>query len=137
MYDQWVIVQGYLFYLMGALLLSCVFLLVSRMKKKASLVSTKIVKENFSKEICTLWTILFTFSITYIIRAVWDQISVRQHRQDFRYTLCDITLHILYDWIPIMLMLMFHFKNFRELKISGELRLVAIGSNANGNEQPA
>ena len=121
---------------MGALLLFSVFLLVSRLKKKASLVSTKIVKENFSKEICTLWTILFTFSITYLIRGFFNQIFEWRHTMDLRFSIYDITINILFDFIPIMLMLMFHFKNFSELKISGELRLVAMGSDAHGYEQP-
>ena len=129
--DQWAAAIGYTCYLMGALLLSSVFFLVSRLKKKASVVSTKIVKENFSKEICTLWTILFTFSITYLIRGLFDQIFIWRVFS-FKFIIYDIPINILFDCIPIMLMLMFHFKNFRELKISGELRLVAMGSNANG-----
>ena len=120
---------------MGVLLLFSVFLLVSRLKKKAQLVSTKIVKENFSKEICTLWTILFTFSITYLIRGLFNQIFEWRQSLDFNFVLYDITINILFDFAPIMLMLMFHFKNFSELNISGELRLVAMGSNSHVNEQ--
>ena len=98
---------------MGALLLLSVFWLVSRIKKKIALVSTKIEKANFSQEICTLWTILFTFSITYILRGFYDQIDGLQNT-NYIFQIIAITIFLLFDFVPIMLMLVFHYKNFRE-----------------------
>ena len=98
---------------MGALLLFSVFLLVFILKKKIALVSTRIEKANFNKEICTLWTILFTFSITYIIRAFYNQINGFQF-ENFIYQIIDIAAGIFFDCVPIMIMLMFHYKNFGE-----------------------
>ena len=113
---------------MGALLLVSVFILINRLKKKKLLVSTKNEKENFSKEICTLWTILFTFTVTYFLRGLFNQIYEWQYKMGFLFSILEITFGILFDCVPIMLMLMFHFKNFRELNISGELRMAAGGN---------
>ena len=118
--------MGPSFYFMGALLLFCVFWLVSRLKKKIALVSTEVEKANFSQEMCTLWTILFTFSITYIIRGFYDQMNEFQN-PDYFYQIIDIALYVLFDYVPIMLILMFHFKNFSEKKVNGILRMAVIG----------
>ena len=57
--------------------------------------------------------ILFTFSITYIIRGLCNQFVTELLDSYLTYIL-DLGLTILFDCVPIMLMLVLHYKNFRE-----------------------
>ena len=65
--------------------------------------------------------ILFTFSITYVIRGFWDQFIFKL-LGSYSGNIFDLGLSILFDCVPIMLMLVLHFKNFRELKVSGDFQ---------------
>ena len=80
----------------------------------------------FNREIYSLWCILTIFTITYVVRGVWDYM-VDPSFPNFRETCEELWLGLFCDFLPIMLLLIFHMRNFREKKstaamhISGDL----------------
>lgn len=69
-------------------------------------------RDFFNREIRTLWIILVAFNITYLIRGLWDQLTSQYLRQ---YTLMvfNIILGLTFDFIPVTLLLYFHYRNFK------------------------
>ena len=65
----------------------------------------------FDREICMLWIILSVFSGTYMIRGVWDYIA-HPGRENFGLLLWTILDGVLYDFVPVMLIMYFHYRNF-------------------------
>ena len=105
------------FYFMGALLFVNVFWLVSRLKKKKSLSKVRVETASFNKEICTLWIILSVFSVTYILRGTWD-LTIKASYNNFEKQLWAVLTGILFDFLPIILILVLHYKNFGEKRMS-------------------
>ena len=55
--------------------------------------------------------ILIIFSSTYLLRGVWDLFEVPDG-STFKGILEGLSIGLLCDFAPIMLLLVFHFKNF-------------------------
>ena len=71
--------------------------------------------------------ILGTFSMSYLIRGFWDTVIWDKLGEKFIYALGDCVFGVLWDCVPIMLMLVLHYKNFRDKNLSvNELRKAAI-----------
>ena len=68
----------------------------------------------FNREIRTLWVILTIFTIAYAIRGLNDLTNGSDGK--FIGIIDDLIVGIVCDFIPIMLLLVFHFRNFRVRK---------------------
>ena len=102
----------YIYICLSTLLFICVFNLVSLLKKKRNQVNWQSAERAyFNKEICMLWITLSVFSATYMIRGLWDYISHPSH-ENFGLLLWSILNGVLYDFIPVMLIMYFHYRNF-------------------------
>ena len=111
----------------GVCLFVNVFWLINRLKKKQSL-SKNADSAAFNKEICILWVILSTFSITYFIRVIWSGFVVPHLSDEYYWILLEILLGLLYDLIPVTLVLFLHLRNFREKnEAQNELRKMTGG----------
>ena len=109
--SDWLIGLSMSFYFMGALLFVNVFWLVSRLKKKKNLSKVRAETTSFNKEICTLWIILSVFSVTYILRGTWD-LTIQASYNNFEKQLWAVLTGLLFDFLPIILILVLHYKNF-------------------------
>ena len=131
---EWVITWttgvAFLFYIMGILLFANVFWLVSLLKKKKDQVNLSIEWANFKKEKCNLWIILSTFSFTYLVRGFWDEVIWSRLAKGYWISVLSIFLNIIFDCIPIMLMLILHYKSFRKKRLTSN----AIGSTATSKQ---
>ena len=92
----------------GIILFVNVFWLVNRLKKKQEQVSTTIERASFNKEICVLWLILSIFSVSYLVRAIWDKFIFPEVTTKYSFTIWRVFLGVLFDCIPIMLILVLH-----------------------------
>ena len=119
------------FYFMGALLFVNVFWLVSRLKKKKSLTKVRVETASFNKEICTLWIILSVFSVTYILRGTWD-LTIKASYNNFEKQLWAVLTGLLFDFLPIILILVLHYKNFGEKRMPDNTKNISTyrGSRA-------
>lgn len=107
-------VIGFLFGAVAVLLFTSVMWLISRLKKKRDIVARgKDEESTISKEICKLWIILSVFSVTYLMRSMWD-IFANPEFASFKGMLVDLIIGILCDCIPVMILMIYHHRNFRE-----------------------
>ena len=116
MANDWLEGLSISFYFMGALLFVNVFWLVSRLKKKKDISATSTEIAGFNKEICVLWIILSVFSVTYILRGTWD-LLIEGNYNNFEKQLWAVITGLLFDFIPVTLILVLHYKNFSVKKI--------------------
>ena len=81
--NKWLNYTGISFFCLSALLFISVFWLISRLRAKRDQVASTVAnKAVFDKEICTLLTILCVFSLTYMVRGLWDikeQVDSNKH----------------------------------------------------------
>ena len=107
----------YAYFSLSILLFICVFWLVSLLKRKREQVDwQRAEKAHFNREICKLWIILSVFSSVYLIRGCWDAKFIPGF-DSFGQLLWDILQGILYDFIPVMLIMYFHYRNFSKNKV--------------------
>ena len=100
------------YFSLSLLLFICVFWLVSLLKRKREQVDwQRAEKSHFNKEICKLWIILSVFSSVYLVRGCYDA-KFKPGFDSFAQLLWDILQGILYDFIPVMLIMYFHYRNF-------------------------
>ena len=64
-----------------------------------------------------LWIILSVFSATYMIRGIWDSIT-HTSNANFGLLMWSVLNGVLYDFIPIMLIMYFHYRNFSKEKVT-------------------
>lgn len=107
------VISGLLYFLFVLLVISVVWL-ISRLKKKSNQVyKSDVNKSLFDKEIKILWVILSVFSFTYLIRAVWDTMTSELYKS-YALMVSAMSLTLLWDFAPVMLLLIFHYRNYRE-----------------------
>ena len=85
----------------------------------------------YNKEICQLWAILGVFQVTYLARSLWDILTDPKHGY-FSTMLVDIIVGILCDFIPLMILMAYHYRNFLDAGIqstSGESFLKTADEN--------
>ena len=110
---KWSIPQGWCFFSLSFVLLLCVYFLISRMKKKRDqITSSQTDQEIYNKEIHTLMAILCIFSSTYMARGSWALFSAYFNKSKFVQTLIPLFIGLICDFAPVMVLLVFHFKNF-------------------------
>ena len=69
--------------------------------------------------------------MSYLIRGIWDTFVWPYLGKKYIYTLLSITFGILWDCVPIMLILVLHYKNFREKDFTvNEIRKAAAGRSS-------
>ncbi len=66
----------------------------------------------FDKEIKLLWLILGVFNITYLVRAVWDS-TTNEFYVNYGEMVSVMLLAILWDFVPVMILLVFHYHNYK------------------------
>ena len=100
------------YFSLSILLFICVFWLVSLLRRKREQVDwQRAEKAHFNKEICKLWIILSVFSSVYLVRGCGDAKFIPGF-ESFTQLIWDILQGILYDFIPVMLIMYFHYRNF-------------------------
>lgn len=111
-FDAWI---ALFLLIMFALLLFCVCWLVSKLRKSRDLaVEQGVSKSVYDREIRTLYVILGVFNATYLIRAVWNYyLAVYAGPTNFWWLILALTNSLLWDFIPCMMMMMFHYRNFK------------------------
>ena len=67
-----------------------------------------------NKEICKLYAVLVLFNITYLIRGTYDFIAKGDLPDlTLRYLFFSMTLGLLWDFAPVMLLMIYHYRNFK------------------------
>ena len=101
------------------LLVLSVTCLVSRMKKRRDqLCQDQSRRDVFDREINILWGILALFSVTYLVRASWDFIF-QEDLTGLWQEVTDLSLGLLWDWLPIIVLLFQHYRAFN-IRVSSE-----------------
>ena len=60
-----------------------------------------------------LWVILGVFDLTYLARAIWDFVYLNTQLPNFNEMLAAILLGLFWDFMPVMMILIFHYRNFK------------------------
>ena len=94
-----------------ALLLISVLWLVSRLRKRRDQVPEN-ERAKLSKEIYRLWLILGIYAITTLCRAVWD-VTMNVYYEKYWSMVGIMLMSLLWDFLPVISLLIFHFRNFR------------------------
>ena len=81
-----------------------------------------VVDHYFKKEICTLTTILILFSISYLLRVIYDIIvGFSDTNGTFALYMIGATTGIPFDLLPVVAVLLFHRHNLRQINLSREI----------------
>ena len=67
----------------------------------------------FKREIRALLAILIIFSSTYLLRGIWD-LKVDIDSGAFDMMIESFSIWLLCDFVPVMFLLVFHYKNFHK-----------------------
>ena len=60
-----------------------------------------------------LFLILGVFNTSYLLRAIWDQnYSMDDDSFEFAAITTELLLGLVWDFLPVMLMMILHYKNF-------------------------
>ena len=71
-------------------------------------------KHEFKQETCRLFLILFTFDLTYLARLVFDKLIIKYFQtENLALTLVRIWIGLVFDILPVALILYIHSQNFR------------------------
>ena len=70
-------------------------------------------KNEFKREIRALIVTLVLFSLTYMLRGIWD-LKIFSFSDAFGRLMIEITIVILCDVVPVMFLLGFHFRNLNK-----------------------
>ena len=109
---HWLPALGWCFFSLSFVLFLSVYFLINRLcKKRDQVATTQADKDFFNGKVRTLLAILVMFSSTYLMRGTWDIISDTKSGSFVNYVV-TITIFILCDFVPIIFMLVFHFRNF-------------------------
>ena len=101
---------------MSIILLASVGFLINRLKRKRDQVAnTETDKAFFNKEIRILLLVLVIFSSTYMARGIWNMITIVEWK-NFPGLVTQLLIDITGDFAPIVLIMSFHYKNFRNKK---------------------
>ena len=68
-------------------------------------------KDIFKREICALIVTLVIFSLTYMLRGLYN---LKAYKSQFAFEgiMVGLAIWLLCDFVPVMFLLIFHFKNF-------------------------
>ena len=110
--DRWLNPFGFCFFILSFVLFLSVYFLLNRLRnKKKQAASSQADREFFNREMCELLAVLIIFSSTYILRGSWD-IKMTSNLTEFWGMIESLSIGIICDFAPVMLLLVFHFKNF-------------------------
>ena len=79
-------------------------------------------KETFRKERCLLLTILIVFDLSFVFRALYDDVlaeNLRSTGKDYANTVLVTFTGTVFDFIPISLILYLHGQNFETIQQEG------------------
>ena len=99
-----------------AILLSVnVIWLVGKLKKKRDQISlTQEDKNAYNTEIRALWLIMSIFCVTYLVRAVWELVFLKTDMPNYGIMFAAVPLGLFWDFMPLMIILVFHYQNFKQ-----------------------
>ena len=95
--------------------LACVFYLLIIMRKGQRLMTYSLEqdgKKMLNKAQCKLYIILLVFNSTFATRAYYD-FKASADTFDLKTLLLELGLSVCWDFIPVMMMLIFHYRNFK------------------------
>ena len=97
----------------------CVIRLIHYLKQVRDFLYSSQMEQRdfFNHEIRKLWIMLVAFNITYILRGVWIQMTTEFLRNETLMIL-NIVLGLTFDFIPVTLLLYFHYRNFKVKSIT-------------------
>lgn len=103
------------FFILFILLALSVFVLIKKLRaKNRSLSDDDEIDNYFKKEITTLTTILVLFSISYLLRVIYDiAVGFTESHGGFKGYMVGSVTGVPFDLIPIMAVLFFHRHNLR------------------------
>ena len=104
-----------------SLLAASIWLIISLSRKRDQVGQDPDTRRLFNKEITTLVIIMVVFSISYLVRALWDQIYTPKSAYSFTTLTLSLLLGLCFDFFPVSLLLTLHFINFRTRKITNGL----------------
>ena len=117
MYLEWTypILYIILFILLGI----SVFVLLKKLQaKNYSMADESVVDNYFRKEICNLTTILVLFSISYLLRIIFDVIvGFTDSDGGFESYMFGTLTGIPFDLVPVVAVLLFHRHNLRQIEL--------------------
>ena len=109
--SNWSTAIGWSFCFLSFILFLSVYTLISRLKKIDRISRSQDEQGSFNRKICALLATLTMFSSTYMLRFAWDQI-VKPDSGEFVAILEGIVVALICDFTPIMILLVFHYRNF-------------------------
>ena len=74
---------------------------------------------NFKKEIFNVIAILVIFDISYVLRATWNM-NFFGFTSVFVQISGSILLSIIFDFLPLSLVMLFHYRNFKQESIDNQ-----------------
>lgn len=116
---RWLPWFGWCFFSLSFALFLSVYFLIDRLcRKRDQVTNNEADRDFFNGKIRTLLAILIIFSSTYMLRGVWD---LKEHPNSgtFVKIIEMLSIGILCDFVPIMFIMVFHYKNFF-MKIEGK-----------------
>ena len=105
-----IVVLLYVQFTMLALIMIWLIRLIKRKRDQVQL--SELQQAVYDKEILTLRIILGVFSASYLVRALWDTFY-DPRSTTFGSLSGAIALGIVFDFFPVMLLILLHYRNFR------------------------
>ena len=97
------------------MLVSVAYLLSQLRNKRDKYVNNKNEKAVFDREIRVVLIILVIFNIGYVFRSVYD-VVFSDNLDQFSTDVMFLFLSIFCDFMPISVLITFHYRNFREVQ---------------------
>jgi len=97
----------------SVLLTTSIVVLESYMKKQKELTGDTSV---FRQERRTFFLVLWLFDISYLLRAIYSQVFFFDQIENFTALVLDLFIGILFDLIPLSMILYIHRRNFKTIK---------------------
>ena len=118
---SWQPIFAYSFFSLALILFLSVYFLLNRLcMKRDQVTTTRAAKDVFNKDIRGLIIVLVVFSLTYVLRGLWDY-NREPNPTKFFGLMDSLAIGILSDFAPVMFLEVFHYKNFhKKTKIAEE-----------------
>ena len=112
--ESWQPIFAYTFFSLALILFLSVYFLLNRLTtKRDQVTTTRAAKDVFNREIRGLVAVLVVFSLTYILRGLWDYMR-SPNPTKFKGLMDSLAIGLLSDFAPVMFLEVFHFSNFHK-----------------------
>ena len=101
-------------------LISGLRLIIALKKHRDTQILVDHDKAFLDQEICKLTIILIIFNSTYLIRALYDFFAEPEGTTTVKILVSGMILGATWDFLPVMLLMTYHYRNFRLKKDSNQ-----------------